>query len=242
MSTVAAEPTTPAVARGNVVRIVRAFGPGQSIALLGTVLGVAPITPETVGANGEPAITAVYLKPDASPSLLGSFNWHQAFERVAGILHHSNPDVVAGRHGIYWVDSVDHVEAAAALPEGLPVIEGGESTVFSRETADAAMDRPAKVVPAKVEPVTEARLQAAVAQHPSAADLDAAAAEQAAREATGILAGTTPPADAPHINISVDKIPGTVSEHGTAEHPAVTAEGHDASVVIPEANNGSPVA
>lgn len=227
MSTVAAEPTAPAVAPGNVVRLVRAFGPGQSIALLGTVIGVAPITPESVGAHGEPAITAVYLKPSANPNVLGSVNWHQGFERVAGILHHSNPDVVAGRHGIYWVDSVDHVEAAGALPEGLPVIEGGESTVFSRQSADEAMDRPAKVVPAKVEPVTEERLQAAVAQHP---------------DGESILGGTTPPPDAPHINISVDKIPGTVSAHGTAERPAVTAEGHDVPVVIPESENAAPTA
>jgi len=140
----------------SLVRIVRAIGPGKQVADFALVLTRALQDPETIGANGEQSLTIAYMDPMASPSILGSGSWHQALIRVPNVAHHTHPDVLAGKRGVYWVDAVSADTAEEGLPEDLPEIpHGGTSAVLSRQNAMGFFDQPSKTVPLKVEPVKE---------------------------------------------------------------------------------------
>lgn len=206
---------------GSLVRVVRAFGAGKSVELYAIVLTVAPSLPELVGSDGEPTITIAYANPKANPNILGSGNWHTAFDRVSNVAPASHAEVKSGARGIYWVDVLPDPGTAIAADSfataNLPQIEGKASTVFERQTAEDFFAKDAKVVPPAVEAIKVPSIPGAefeadkgtsvVHDHtqqnapgepeaensgkPSAADLDAAAAESAAKLATGPAGSST---------------------------------------------------
>lgn len=97
-----------ATAPGHAVRVVVNRTDGTRKVLLGHVLSVGTITPENVGTNGEPTITALVLDPTpGNISQLGRVDWHQALSRFVGLRHHSHDDVVSGRHSNCYIDSYD---------------------------------------------------------------------------------------------------------------------------------------
>jgi hypothetical protein len=134
----------------DIVRLVKAFGSDTATVHAGFVLSVHPVTRENKGENGEPVLTVAFLDPKAPVQVIGSSNWHQAFQRISGVPHYSNIEARAGKHGIFWVDFVDGDELAENLPKDLPVIQNGESAVFSRQHVEDFYGQPPKVVPAKV--------------------------------------------------------------------------------------------
>lgn len=108
--------STAAITPGQSVRVVQTGANGR-VALIGHVIGVAPIAPENLGTNGEPTITALILNPSpANISQLGRIDWHQALDRLAGLRHVSHPDVVAGRVSVCYVDTVDNPGSTVTLP------------------------------------------------------------------------------------------------------------------------------
>lgn len=91
---------------GQPVIVVTQSG-GKRVALIGHIIAVASITPENLGTNGEPTITALVLNPTtANLAQLGRHDWHNALSRFTGLQHYSHPDVVSGRHTNCYIDTM----------------------------------------------------------------------------------------------------------------------------------------
>ena len=118
--------------QSDVVRIVRTLN-GRRDAFFGIVIAVAQSTPENLGTQNEPTITAAALDPlSTNTAQLGRIDWHQALTRFTGLRHLSHPDVQSG------VESMSYVEVVPSGGEAidLPALNMDDLDEPAMETAD----------------------------------------------------------------------------------------------------------
>jgi hypothetical protein len=136
-----------AVKAGDVVRIVNVIGADKRENLFGHVL-----TARTAAEGDEPILSVAYMTPRHNPAHLGSANWAQAFVRQAGVPHASHPEVAAGQHSVYWIDTLPNEWPDGDEHPQLAI--PGPSAVYSREHSEEFFNQKARFVPPKVEAVT----------------------------------------------------------------------------------------
>ena len=103
--------------QSDVVRIVRTLN-GRRDAFFGIVIAIAPSTPENLGTQNEPTITAAALDPLATNTAqLGRIDWHQALTRFTGLRHISHADVQSGAESLAYIDVVPSGGEAIDLPD-----------------------------------------------------------------------------------------------------------------------------
>lgn len=79
--------------------------PEGIVTTIALVLGVLSNQKQLQGENGEPALNLLVFNP-AKEHLIGSPDWHQAFERKMGVPHISHLEVLAGKQAGYTDDLV----------------------------------------------------------------------------------------------------------------------------------------
>jgi hypothetical protein len=89
---------------GSTVRAVSRIGGGKARALFATVLTVAPTQDQA-----PPDLSIVFMD-DPSLAALGKVDWHQQFNRHAGVHHASHPDVKNGLVSLCWTDTLPPAE------------------------------------------------------------------------------------------------------------------------------------
>jgi len=140
--------------------------------------GIHLLTPD-----GAPALTVAFPDPAADPTVLQGPNFARAYRREVGVVHHSHPEAQAGRHSIVWGHALDQEELnEEALLEGPK--HSAVNSAYERHQPEANLAEIQQGLHGS--PALRSELE------PSAADLDAVAAEETAKQKTMIEDTRTP--------------------------------------------------